>query len=208
MLWLGDIVEIKCVNFGAVGANCYLVETEDVKIVVDPFDLNEKIDIFLKTDKPKYVFLTHCHFDHILGAERIRKKYGAKIAIGKYDAAGLSDPYFSLSEMAGYNQDPFYADILFFGGDVFEVGKTRIKVIHTPGHTLGSVCYMLDEYIFTGDTLFQGTVGRTDFPTGDYSALKKSLETIKNLNGDYKLFAGHGLSTTLSREKKTNPYLV
>lgn len=201
-------MEIRCVNFGAMGANCYLVETDDVKIVVDPFQLNEKIDIFLNTDKPKYVFLTHCHYDHILGAERIREKYGAKIAIGKYDAVGLSDPYFSLSTMAGFEQKPFYADILFSGGDVFEVGKTRIKVLHTPGHTAGSVCYMSEGYIFTGDTLFQGTIGRTDFPTGDYAALKKSFETLKKLNGDYKIFAGHGLATTLSREKETNPYLL
>ena len=201
-------MEIKCINFGGMGANCYLVETDDVKIVVDPFDVNEKIDIFLKSDKPKYVFLTHCHFDHILGAEKIREKYGAKIAIGKHDAVGLSDPYFSLSDMAGFEQKPFYADILFSGGDVFEEGETRIKVLHTPGHTIGSVCYILDDYIFTGDTLFEGTVGRTDFPTGDFSALKKSLETLKNLSGDYKLFSGHGLATTLSREKTINPYMI
>ena len=110
--------------------------------------------------------------------------------------------------MAGFSQNPFYADILFNGGDVFEEGSTKIKVLHTPGHTAGSVCYVLEKCIFTGDTLFEGTVGRTDFPTGDFVTLKKSLEMIKNLSGDYKLFSGHGLETTLSEEKQTNPYLL
>lgn len=201
-------MDIRCVNFSGQSANCYLVRTEDLLIVVDPFDINEKIEDFLSEDKPKYVFLTHCHFDHILGAKRIRDRFGAKIAIGKHDAVGLYDPYFSLSNMAGFEQTPFSADILFDGGDVFEEGKTRITVLHTPGHTAGSVCYVLDDYIFTGDTIFEGTVGRTDFPTGDFAALKKSLEMLKNLNKDYKLFSGHGLATTLQREKQRNPYLI
>ncbi len=201
-------MELKCVNFGGMGANCYLLATEDVRIVIDPFDVNEKIEAFFNTDKPKYVFLTHCHFDHILGAAKIRERFGAKIAIGREDAVGLSNPYFSLSEAAGFNQQPFYADIVFDDNDIFEEENTKIKVLHTPGHTAGSVCYLLDNYIFTGDTLFEGTVGRTDFPGGDFATLKKSLERLKNLDGDYKLFSGHGLATTLSREKKMNPYLV
>ena len=201
-------MELKCVNFSGMAANCYLLDTGDVRIVIDPFDVNEKIISFLDTDKPKYVFLTHCHFDHILGADKIREKFGAKIAIGREDAAGLSDPYFSLSQAAGFEQKPFYADILFSDNDVFEVGSTKITVLHTPGHTVGSVCYVADGYIFTGDTLFEGTVGRTDFPGGDFATLKKSLERLKNLEGDYKLFSGHGLATTMSREKKMNPYMV
>ena len=84
-------MELKCVNFSGMGANCYLLDTDDVRIVIDPFDLNDKITAFLNTDKPKYVFLTHCHFDHILGAEKIREKFGAKIAIGREDAVGLTD---------------------------------------------------------------------------------------------------------------------
>ena len=201
-------MEIKCVNFGGMGANCYLLDTDDVRIVIDPFDTNEQIDAFLKTDKPKYIFLTHCHFDHILGAEKIREKHGVKIAIGREDAVGLTDTYFSLSEAAGFNQKPFYADMLFDDNDIFKVGNTKIKVLHTPGHTVGSVCYLIDNYIFTGDTLFEGTVGRTDFPGGDFASLMRSLEKLQNLNGDPTLFSGHGLATTLSREKKMNPYMV
>lgn len=201
-------MELKCVSFGGIGANCYLVSTDDLHIVVDPFDINERVRAFLNTDKPKYVFLTHCHFDHILGAKKIREEFGAKIAIGKYDASGLSDPYLSLSQAAGFSQEPCCADFVFNGGDVFQIGDTKIQVLHTPGHTAGSVCYILNNYIFTGDTLFEGTVGRTDFPTGDFAELKSSLEKLKNLSGDYKIFSGHGLATTLSREKLMNPYLI
>ncbi|MBQ5910887.1 MAG: MBL fold metallo-hydrolase [Clostridia bacterium] len=201
-------MEIKCIEFGSMGANCYLLETEDVKIVIDPFKLDGRIEAFLSSDKPKYVFLTHCHFDHILGAEAIRKKFGAKIAIGEHDAVGLSDTYFSLSEMAGFNQAPFYADITFKNGQVFKEGNTRIQVLHTPGHTAGSVCYLLEDCIFTGDTLFEGTIGRTDFPTGDFSVMKKSLEKLKSLGKDYIIYSGHGPKTTLFREKTTNPYLI
>ncbi len=200
-------MEIKCINFNAASANCYLVSTKDVRIVIDPFDYDSRIEEFFAADCEKYVFLTHCHFDHILGAKEISERFGAKIAIGKLDAKGLSDPYFSLSEMAGYNQAPFYADILFENGDVFEVGDTEIQVLHTPGHTEGSVCYIMEDCIFTGDTLFEGTVGRTDFPTGDFATLKRSLEKLKNLDKDYKIYSGHGLATTLSYERKTNPYL-
>jgi len=200
-------VEIKCINFNSAAANCYLVSTKDVRIVIDPFTSDSRIKEFFTANCEKYVFLTHCHFDHILGAKRISEEFGAKIAIGKLDAKGLSDPYFSLSEWAGYNQAPFYADILFENGDVFEVGDTKIRVLHTPGHTEGSVCYIIEDCIFTGDTLFEGTVGRTDFPTGDFATLKRSLEKLKELDKDYKIYSGHGLVTTLSRERQTNPYL-
>ena len=201
-------MDIKCINFKGFGANCYLIDTDDVRIVIDPFELNYKIEYFFNTEKPKFVFLTHCHFDHILGAKKISERFGAKIAIGKHDAIGLYDPYFSLCDMMGCSSGPFYADILFGDNQIFEIGDTKIRVLHTPGHTVGSVCYVLENCIFTGDTLFEGTVGRTDFPGGDFTALKKSLERLKSLSGDYTVFSGHGLSTTLSREKKTNPYMV
>ena len=201
-------MKLKHINFSGMGANCYLIDTDDVRIVIDPFDTHEEIDEFFTTDKPKYIFLTHFHFDHILGAKAIRDKHGAKIAIGKEDEIGLYNPEYSLCGMVGLTQEPFNADILFEDNDVFEVSNTQIKVLHIPGHTAGSVCYIIDNYMFTGDTLFQGTVGRTDLPTSDFATMKKSLDRLKNLEGDYKIFAGHGLATTLDRERKMNPYMV
>ena len=201
-------MELKVVNFSGMSANCYLIDTDDVRIIVDPFDTNQKVEEFFATDKPKYIFLTHFHFDHILGAKKISEKFGAKIAIGKEDAIGLYNTDFSLSNMAGFNQEPFYADILFNDNDIFEVGNTKIKVIHVPGHTMGSVCYIIENYMFSGDTLFEGTVGRTDLPTRDFAVLRQSLERLKAMEGDYKVFPGHGLATTLDRERKMNPYMV
>lgn len=202
-------MEIKCIMIGGNGANCYLLKTEDVAIVIDPFKADLRIVDFLKTNEslPKYIFLTHCHYDHILGAERLREMFGAKIAIGEKDEIGLRDTSVSLSVWAGFEQKPFSADITFSDGDAFNVGSTEIKVLHTPGHTAGSVCYMIENSIFTGDTLFEGTVGRTDLPTGDFSALKASLERLKELGQDYKLYPGHGLATNLYREMRLNPYM-
>ena len=120
-------MKLKHVNFSGMGANCYLIDTDDVRIVVDPFDTHEEIDDFFTTDKPKYVLLTHFHFDHILGAKEIREKHGAKIAIGEADEIGLYNPEYSLSGMVGLTQEPFYADILFENGDVF-INKNKFRV--------------------------------------------------------------------------------
>ncbi|MEE0927961.1 MAG: MBL fold metallo-hydrolase, partial [Acutalibacteraceae bacterium] len=92
-------------------------------------------------------------------------------------------------------------------GDVLELAGLTIKVMHTPGHTAGSVCYIAEDVIFSGDTLFEGSIGRTDFPTGDFATIKNSLNRLKNLGCDYKVYAGHGNPTTLFREIKNNPYM-
>ena len=91
--------------------------------------------------------------------------------------------------------------------DVLKLGSTKINVIHTPGHTLGGVCYMVEDVIFTGDTIFEGSIGRTDFPGGSWSVLKESLKILKEINGDYILYPGHGGSTTLNNERLYNPYM-
>lgn len=202
-------MEIKILlNLGG-GANCYLLKTEDAVFVIDPAAEDNRISYFLteNQDKPQYIFLTHCHYDHILGADMLREKFGAKIAICEKDEIGLMDSSVSLSERAGYYQAPFNADITFCDGDIFKEGNTEITVIHTPGHTAGSVCYLVGDVMFTGDTLFQGTVGRTDLPTGNYETLLSSLKKLKSLDGRLKLYPGHGLATTLEREIKLNPYL-
>ncbi len=202
-------MEIKCIMMGGNAANCYLVKTDDVMLVVDPYFADQRIVDFLNQDSyiPKYILLTHCHYDHILGAEKLRDMCGAKIAIGEKDEIGLRDTAISLSQYVGLEQKPFSADITFADGDVFNVGSTEINIIHTAGHTAGSVCYMIEDSIFTGDTLFEGTVGRTDFPTGNFNALKASLERLKALGQDYKLYPGHGLATNLYREMRLNPYM-
>ena len=202
-------MELQSIIDGGVGANCYLIKTKNTAIVIDPFSVGQRvIDFFDQNSEcEKYIFLTHCHYDHILGADELRKIYGAKIGIGKNDEAGLTDTSISLSKKAGMEQKPFFADITFNDGDLFQTADIEIKIMETPGHTAGSVCYIVEDYIFSGDTLFQGTVGRTDLPTGDFDVLMSSLEKIKNLKQNYKIFPGHGMATTLDREKALNPYL-
>ena len=202
---------IKGFPLGVMAANCYLAETDDAVFVVDPSDYDVRIADFLRQsgDKEKFILLTHCHFDHIMGADRIRELFGAKIVIGEKDDAGLANASLNLSKLFGCDSKPFVADIKVTDKQVINIGKTKLEVIETPGHTAGSVCYKIEDVIFTGDTLFEGSVGRTDFPTGDFSALKESLEKLKKLAvlGDLTLYTGHGNKTTLSHEIKTNPYM-
>lgn len=203
-------MDIRYFPISGSGANCYLIKTDSAAIVIDPFEADDRIIEFLKENSglEKYILLTHCHFDHILGADELRDLFGAQIVIGEPDGIGLNDTSVSLSCWAGFVQKPFSADILVRDGDVLKLGGTDFYVMHTPGHTAGSVCYMAEDVIFTGDTLFEGSVGRTDFPTGDPAALNASLEKLKSLGKDYTLYPGHGVPTTLYREIKTNPYMI
>lgn len=203
-------MEIKCFEMGSFGANCYLVKTQDAAVVIDPFNTDARIADFFNDDPTleRYVLLTHCHFDHILGAKKIRELFGAKIAIGEYDANGLYDTDISLSDWVGLKQELFEADIPLKDGETLKIGNTEIEVIHTPGHTAGSVCYKIKDALFTGDTLFKLSVGRTDFPTGDYGTLMQSLQKIKDLfANDTIVYPGHGEATTMQNEIANNPYM-
>ena len=203
-------MDIKCFALGSLAANCYLVKTKDLAAVIDPFECDDRIERFFEENLSleRYVLLTHCHFDHMLGASDLREKYGAKIAIGEYDAKGLTDDSLSLTWMVGLGQTPFNADLLLSDREVIKAGGTEIEVIHTPGHTVGSVCYRLEDVVFTGDTLFKQSIGRTDFPTGNYLQMKQSLEKLKTLsNADLKIYPGHGDATTIKKEIESNPYM-
>ena len=203
-------MEIQYFPISGNGANCYLVKTDSAAIVIDPFQVDGRIITFFNEnrDADKYILLTHCHFDHILGADKLRELFDAKIVIGEKDEIGLLDPNISLSNWVGLEQNPFSADIKVKDGDVLTLGGTDFKVLHTPGHTAGSVCYIAENIIFSGDTLFAGSVGRTDFPTGDFSTLNASLQRLKGLNRDYKIYSGHGNESTLFWEIRTNPYMT
>ena len=134
-------MEIKFFPISDCGANCYLVKTSCSALVIDPFEADSRVVDFLNGNKDlkRFILLTHCHFDHILGANKLRKLTGAKIAIGEKDAKGLSDPGISLSGFVGLSQEPFSADILLSDNEVLSLGDTDITVLHTPGHTAGSV---------------------------------------------------------------------
>lgn len=154
------------------------------------------------------VLLTHVHFDHILAAREVMNATGAKLLVPAGDEPALTSPARSLLAMflPGCRYD-LQADRLLVDGDTVTVGGLTLTVMHTPGHTPGSSCYIGDGVIFSGDTLFAGGAGRTDFPGGDEAALRRSLKRLAALEGDYRVFPGHEESTTLQRERLENPYV-
>ena len=202
-------MEPKVILFEPVGfsANCYALELGDDVALIDVGCETAELARYVeqKGDKIKYILQTHCHYDHILGIESV-KKYtpSAKVVIHSLDAEGLKDTELSLCERAGFRQPTVSADIEVSDGDRLPFGNSEILVMHTPGHTVGSVIYIIKDIIFSGDTLFAGCVGRTDLPSGNSRQLLASLNRIKELSGEYRIFPGHENATTLSREKESN----
>lgn len=201
---------MKIRNFiiGAILTNCYFLipDESDRVIVVDPGLDGEGVAQKLceKGLKPEYVLLTHGHFDHSMGALALQKM-GAKLAVHRFDAEMLSDQRKNGALMYfGYPKDGYphiTPDILLEDGDTVSLEEISLRVIHTPGHTAGSVCFDSGEDLFSGDTLFKDGFGRTDLYGGDTSALAASLLALQSLEGDRRLHPGHGSSSTLSKQR-------
>ncbi|MBR6510316.1 MAG: MBL fold metallo-hydrolase [Clostridia bacterium] len=202
-------MEIKALPLGYIRVNCYLIKTEKAAIVIDPGYKNEKIDEFLleNKDKERLILLTHAHFDHIGALPALRDKTGVKIAIGEDENELLADGSLNLSDRFHAHIPPFSADVFLKDSEELVIGDIKIKTIFTPGHTKGSVCYLIENVLFSGDTLFYESVGRTDFPTSDFSKLASSVKKLYTLPDETVVFSGHGESTTISHEKKYNPFV-
>jgi glyoxylase-like metal-dependent hydrolase (beta-lactamase superfamily II) len=155
------------------------------------------------------ILLTHGHFDHMLAADTLREKYQVKVYLGQDDSELIKNPMENVSGMFGKPMST-HADVLLRDGQVLELAGFEIKVLATPGHTKGGVCYYIEKesVAFSGDTIFQASVGRSDFPTGSGASLSKSIrEKIFTLPEDTQLFPGHGDSTVVSYEKKYNMFV-
>jgi len=202
-------MEIKTIPLGEIQANCYLLSTDKAAIVIDPGEKCVEVTDFLKQNahKERLILLTHAHFDHIGGALDLRDTTGTKIGIGVLENPALSDSQVNLSNMFQTHLLPFSADILFDDNEEFSLGDITFKVIHTPGHTVGGVCYLIDGILFSGDTLFYGSIGRTDFPGGNFSVLENSIKKLYELNGDTVILSGHYGKTTINQEKNYNPFV-
>ena len=200
---------------GPLNANCYVVIDEVTKkaAVIDPSSYNSDLKQVLHSDEVssvEYILLTHGHFDHILGVPQVKEDFkNAKICIHEEDEKNLSNKDLNLVDMVGLPFTPIAADELLEDGSIIDLGTLKIKVMHTPGHTQGGVCYIIEDekIIFSGDTLFRGSFGRTDFPGGDSFKLIQSLKRLKNLDGDYKILPGHENDTTLNYEREHNMYM-
>lgn len=207
MLKIGKIV------LGSVQTNCYFLYLEDSNkiIVIDPADRGEYLyNAFSeKGYEVVAILLTHAHFDHIWGCNKLRELSGAKVYAWEEEQAVCESASLNVSEDVG-RPYTVIVDQYFKDGEVISIEGMKFKVIGTPGHTKGSCCYYFeeDEILISGDTLFEGSVGRTDLPTGNGEVLLRSLrEKLMCLPDNVRVFSGHGGSTTMGEEKKYNPYL-
>ena len=205
---------IESVVVGSVGTNCYIVHKKDSEhcFVVDPGDSGDKIANYIRDQKMilDHILLTHGHFDHIMAADDVREKYGVNVYASCDEKNTLEQPHINLGESYGMNLS-VKADVWHNDGDVLKLAGFDIEALHTPGHTEGGTCYYIKDIgvLFSGDTLFCGSVGRTDFPGGSMSAIVRSIkDKIMVLPDDTKVYPGHGEGTSVGYERVNNPFLV
>lgn len=196
-------MNIKTIISREMDQNCYLLEKDGKGILIDPGMDYEKILNETKDVDVKYILLTHCHFDHLFCLNKIRK---GKIVAGTTECSrNMLSPIISLCGPECLSEAP--CDMKLDEGE-YDFCGIKIKVIKTPGHTDGCACFLVGNCIFTGDTLFARSIGRTDFPTGDFEVLEKSIkEKLYTLDDETVVFPGHGSQTSIGDEKKSNPYV-
>ena len=198
-------MKVKVLCVGPIGTNCYILEDEETGLaaVIDPGDEADKILKALREDgvTVEYILLTHGHYDHTTAVPDLHKAMPqAKIYIHRADANGAGNQLFPL---AGQVEGLRYYD----EGDELKLGTLTIQVLHTPGHSKGSVTLKVADVLFCGDTLFAGSCGRTDFAGGSYAEIMDSLKRLGELEGDFYVCPGHDITSTLERERRSNPFL-
>ena len=204
-------MEIITISPRGFGANCYAI-TEDGKnaIIIDPSQTRVESELMKRGLKATCVLLTHCHFDHVGGVASLQES-GAKVYCSEAEKS-LIGTGADLFSAFGAPRVFYRVDETFFDGEEKILNGISVTALITPGHTAGSVCYLITakdggRYLFTGDTLFAGSMGRTDFPTGDIMQIRTSLKRLSTLDGDIPVYPGHNEETTLDFEKKTNPFM-
>jgi len=199
-------MQIKQMQVGSLATNCYFLIDEETKkaAVIDPGDKGDKIlEELNKLDvQVEYILLTHGHYDHIGAVAQLHEALPqTKVYLHKADSRGTG---FHVVPLADQVADLCYYD----DGDTLTLGSLTIHVIHTPGHTPGGVTLRVEDALFTGDTLFAGSMGRSDFPGGDTQQLFASLKKLAMLEGDFRVFPGHERTTTLDQERKSNVFVL
>lgn len=199
---------------GAIGTNCYIaVSKENNCIIIDPGANAQKIINEIEKIKatPKYILLTHGHYDHIGAVKKLSKYFkNLPFYIHQNDVEMLCDPEHVYGSMRSIGEDDYKFESVentLKEGDEIAVDELKIKVVETPGHTKGGVIYLLDDIMFAGDTLFREEIGRVDLYGGDHEVMKNTLKKLVNLPGNYTVYPGHGEATSLDYERKNNFYI-
>lgn len=200
----------KCIPTGMFESNCYIVGENGEGVIIDAGVRAEEVKAAVLEAglKIKYIILTHRHCDHIVAVDELRDSLGARAAIHREDAGGLTNPRLNLSSLVGTPEVYKAAEVVLEDGDVLEAGGLKYEIIHTPGHSSGGICVKVGSLLFTGDTLFKNSVGRTDLGDGDQRKLLSSIQDkLLILDDSTEVYPGHGGATTIGAEKRNNPFL-
>lgn len=200
---------LKRLTTGMLSSNCYILGDAGEGIVIDPGVECGDIVQILEAQKLtlKYIILTHAHIDHILQMEGLRSACGGKVVIHEEDAPLLANAMLNGAALFGLNMVFGEADLCVKAGGSLEFGGVKMEILHTPGHTPGSICVKVGDNLFTGDTLFRLGVGRTDLGAGDHDRLMNSLKELMKLDDSLTVYPGHGSATDIGYERKNNMYL-
>ena len=201
---------IKTVVIGPLQVNCYIIADEASKkaVVIDPGDEPERImDVINEGGlKVEYIICTHGHFDHVGAVIDLKRETGARVVLHKEDLSLYSSSK-DAAFLWGFDaEDQPAPDIYVKDGDIIKAGDLSFEVLYTPGHSTGGICLYSGDIVVTGDTLFEGSVGRTDLPGGDMARLKKSFQRLMSLPEKTKVLPGHGPASSIGREKKENMF--
>lgn len=193
------------------GSNGYIITSDEkTAIVIDPSSARVQKELEKRGLTAEYVLLTHCHFDHVAGVEELQRR-GAKVICSQQEKS-LVGTSADLHALFCAPVPTYVVDKTFTDGEELQLCGMRVKGILTAGHTCGSACYLFQDgeerALFSGDTLFMDSIGRTDFPTGNLEALRKSLKKLSALEGDMPVYPGHQEQTTLQRERECNPFML
>lgn len=207
------MIQIERIVAGVYAMNCYIVYCDETNegFVVDPGGSEEKIINFIveKNINLKGILMTHAHGDHHMGLAGLKAVYPVPVYLHASDAYMAADASINLSSTMYGPDSEFTPDVALQDGMKIPFGNGFIRAIHTPGHTKGGVCYLIDQYLLTGDTLFDGSIGRTDLDGGNHDQLIKAIKTqLLKLSDDLIVLPGHGGASTIGKERARNPYLV
>lgn len=193
---------------GSYATNCYVIFSENDAVIIDPAANAQAIIDALNENNitPTKIFLTHAHPDHFGALDNIREQYGIEAYICEKDEKMLEERSKELKNMLG-KYESIKADKYYKSGDKILFENTFFEVIETPGHTPGGVCLKIDDILFSGDTLFLGSIGRTDLPGGNFDVILQSLDNLMKLDSNVIVLPGHGDSTAIGYEKIHNPFI-